>query len=198
MPSHKSYSFNEGSGTDGIEPHDRDVQDMLAVQKAFTVQGPHQALAMIQGKKLIENRSWPIPCGWYAIHVGSARGSYWGRKVASHHPELPQDEEALTGIPFGAIVGLIFIAEQRSVVECNKDFWARGPICHVISKAKQLANPIPARGSQGLWMLGEEAQHLIVAQLPGSPIMHHDLSTLGVSCDSCKNTPTTTAWRKWQ
>lgn len=137
--------------------------------QGLTVQGPHQALAMLQGRKLIENRSWPIPVGWYALRVGAARGSHWGRLAADKYRDMPRDEEALAGVPMCAIVGLIHIAEQRSVAECGEDFWAYGPICHIISQTVQLEAPIAYSTQQrcgNLWPLSERTWQRIAEQLP--------------------------------
>eukprot|EP00971_Amphidinium_carterae_P136062 2696046-Amphidinium_carterae.1 len=38
--------------------------------EAITLQGAQQVMAILNGVKLIENRSWKIPCGWYALHAG--------------------------------------------------------------------------------------------------------------------------------
>ena len=116
---------------------------MAGVRQAFTVQGPQQAIAMLTGDKLIENRSWRIASGCYALHVGGTRNSYWGQEAARQHQELPRNENNIKGIPLSSIVGLVFISERRTVGECAGDFWARGPHCHVVARAVQLERPIP-------------------------------------------------------
>ncbi|CAE7720789.1 unnamed protein product, partial [Symbiodinium pilosum] len=58
-----------------------------SVRQALTVQGSQQGRAMIAGRKQIENRSWRIPVGWYALHVGSrplaALGDEWVQRTAA-------------------------------------------------------------------------------------------------------------------
>mmetsp|Transcript_47252 Transcript_47252/g.136527 ORF Transcript_47252/g.136527 Transcript_47252/m.136527 type:complete len:298 (-) Transcript_47252:68-961(-) len=153
-----------------------EMEQAAAVTQAFTVQGPQQALAMLQGMKLLENRAWRIPPGWYALHVGSQRKSEWGERAAARHPELPSEEELEDH--FGTIVGLLHIVEQRRVEECNGNQWAYGPVCHVVSHGLRFAAPIRQRGDKGLWPLSARLRGMIAAQLPDASLVQHDLSVL--------------------
>lgn len=150
---------------------------LLGVSHAFTVQGPAQALAMLTGLKVVENRAWRIPPGWYALHVGGQRDSEWGQRALEICPDLPAETELQDF--FGAIVGLLEITEQRSVAECNGYAWAFGPVCHVVAGAVQLDVPVRHRGYPGLWELTEAVRERLRAQARRSVLVHHDLRVLG-------------------
>eukprot|EP00435_Cladocopium_sp_Y103_P054755 s446_g17.t4 len=96
----ESWTWQEGYGECQLSPplrkaHRDERRDSMPfgrqtgagaekVTLALTVQGPQQALAMVNGKKQIENRSWKIPLGWYALHVGgrplAVLGEDWLRR----------------------------------------------------------------------------------------------------------------------
>eukprot|EP00927_Polykrikos_kofoidii_P059481 TRINITY_DN54631_c0_g1_i1.p1 TRINITY_DN54631_c0_g1~~TRINITY_DN54631_c0_g1_i1.p1 ORF type:complete len:347 (+),score=40.68 TRINITY_DN54631_c0_g1_i1:105-1145(+) len=155
------------------------VAAAAATMLALTVQGPSQALAMLIGKKLVENRSWSIKRGWYALHVGGKRNSDWGMRALKIDPSLPS-EETLEPF-FGCIIGLLLLGEQRSVAECGNHPWAFGPICHVVTSAVQFRRPLPCRGHAGLWPLPIDVRRQIQAELEDCPaIINHDLSPLGL------------------
>lgn len=174
------------------EDHATLKQDAARVTHAVTVQGPQQALAMLQGLKLCENRSWRIAPGWYALHVGGQRSSEWGLKAAEKHPELPSERE-LSNF-HSAVVGLLYFSEQRTLAECAGNLWAYGPVCHIVARAVRLQPPVRLRGSPGLWPLPAKERGEILAQLRGDHVrvVCHDLSALDQACDS---SPPTTASR---
>lgn len=173
-------AWQPGVPSRGLSP-DTALDEAAGTTHALTVQGPQQALAMLEGLKLVENRGWRIPPGWYALHVGATRDSEWGRKAALAHPELPS-EDTLRYF-HGCIVGLLFISEQRSVKDCAGHQWASGPICHVVSRAVKLPVPVRIRGAPSLWRLPALERHRVVAQLqPGSAVVVcHETSALGPS-----------------
>eukprot|EP00439_Symbiodinium_sp_Y106_P081140 s224_g20.t1 len=108
-----------------------------SVQQALTVQGSQQGQAMITGRKQVENRSWRIPAGWYALHVGArplaALGDEWVRRLARSWPDAPAEKS----LPSACIVGFIHISEHRRPEQCGgcQSLWAVGPICHIIDEA---------------------------------------------------------------
>ncbi|CAE7326242.1 unnamed protein product [Symbiodinium natans] len=136
--------------------------------RALTVQGSQQGRAMITGRKLIENRSWRIPSGWYALHVGarpfSALGDEWVQRLELAWPDAPPEGS----LPSTRIVGLIHISEQRQPSQCGggQSVWAVGPICHIIDEAMELPRPLAARGQPGLWKLSPGIQEQLARQLP--------------------------------
>ncbi|CAE8626897.1 unnamed protein product, partial [Polarella glacialis] len=145
------------------------------VTHALTVQGPQQGLAMVTGRKQIENRGWRIPPGWYALHVGSqplaAIGVEWCERMRVAWPEAPPERS----LPSSKIVGLIHVSEQRKPgASLPKDhpqaIWAVGPICHVIDQAVELPRGIQHGGSKGLWEISEPARQRLLRQLSGLAI----------------------------
>lgn len=162
--------------TTGLGPG---AAEAALVSHALTVQGPQQGLAMVTGRKQIENRGWRIPCGWYALHVGSqplaAIGAEWCARMRQAWPEAPAERS----LPSSKIVGLIHILEQRTPAECppkdhTQSIWAVGPICHIIDKAIQLKSPIQHRGDKGLWEIEAAARQRLLRQLPELPEQRYD------------------------
>jgi len=151
------------------------AEALKSLTHAITLQGPQQTLAILRGQKLIENRAWSISPGWYGLHVGAQRKSEWGQKAAAVCPDMPPEEK----LTFSAIVGLFYISEQRRPEECAGDFWAVGPICHVVSKVVPFLRPIPHRGEKGLWPLREEVLQRISDHAARCTVVHHDLSPIG-------------------
>uniref|UniRef100_A0A7S0AGV7 Uncharacterized protein n=1 Tax=Pyrodinium bahamense TaxID=73915 RepID=A0A7S0AGV7_9DINO len=157
-------STGKGTGKGAAEP--------ALVTHGLTVQGPQQGMAMVTGRKQIENRAWRIPCGWYALHVGSkplaAIGEEWCERMKTVWPEAPPERS----LPSSCIVGLIHVSDQRPAAKClpqdhEQSVWAVGPICHVISEAVKLPQPIHLSGSQGLWPISAATQERIKRQLRG-------------------------------
>eukprot|EP00435_Cladocopium_sp_Y103_P058496 s347_g20.t1 len=123
-----------------------------SAQKALTLQGAQQVFAILRGIKLIENRTWAIPKGWYALHAGAQMiNDERAKRTLEAWPEAPPEEE----LPHRAIAGLIYIDQIRKPQECKRGYiWARGPICNVISRAVELPRPVRCPGDRGLWELG--------------------------------------------
>ena len=120
--------------------------------KALTLQGAQQVYAILRGIKLLENRTWAIPSGWYALHSGAQQINEERRqRTLEAWPDVP-DEESL---PHRAIAGLFYVQRHCAPKDCTPNYiWARGPVCNVISKAIEFERPIPCRGDRGLWDLG--------------------------------------------
>lgn len=151
------------------------------VTHALTVQGPQQARAMLSGRKLIENRSWRIPPGWYALHVGNksleeALGRSWVERLRAAWPDAPPEQ----ALPRGALVGLLRLEEGRRPSRCPPgDLWAVGPLCHPIAEALALARPVRHHGSQGLWPIPEPARVRLAEQAAAAAaeVLKYDLSS---------------------
>jgi len=144
-----------------------------AVTKALTLQGGQQVLGVLRGYKLIENRAWKIPIGWYAIHSGSQTISEErAERIRLVWPDAPLE----ASLPHGAIMGLFYVHSQRTPEECRPGYvWARGPICHLVSKAIEFQKSIPCSGGKGLWPLQAWQLARIRAELQIAPVMHFDL-----------------------
>jgi len=132
---------------------DEELEEAVeSANKALTLQGAQQVFAILRGIKLIENRRWAIPKGWYALHAGAQMiNEERAKRTIEAWPEAPPEEE----LPHRAIAGLIYIDQNRKPTQCQKGYiWARGPVCNVISRAVELPRPVRCRGDRGLWELG--------------------------------------------
>lgn len=145
-----------------------------AVSQALTLQGGQQVLAILRGRKLIENRSWRIPAGWYALHSGSqVISDERAERVRQVWPDAPAEES----IPHGAILGLFHVHSHRPVEDCRPGYvWARGPICHIISKAIEFKGPIRCRGGRGLWQLEAWQLAKVQEELQQASVNHFDIT----------------------
>ena len=118
------------------------------VTHVLTVQGLQLALAMLTGRKLVENRTFRVRPGWIALHLGvGKRVTQHGLQAAQMYPDLPRDADQPSH--FGKIVGLLRISEHRVPRDCADHPWAIGPICNVISHALTLHTPIQWVGNLG-------------------------------------------------
>lgn len=78
-------------------------------------------------------------------------------------------------------MGLFHVHSHPELWECQPDYiWARGPVCHLISEAVELAEPIRCRGGQGLWQL-EDWQLAKVREQLQSPLVVERSFDLGAA-----------------
>lgn len=142
-----------------------------AASKALTLQGAQQVFAILRGIKLIENRTFRIPVGWHAIHVGAQFiNDERAERTRLAWPDAPKEDE----LPHGVIAGLFYVQEHRKPEDCRPGYiWARGPVCNVISRAIELPRPLRARGSQGLWDLSDSQKADIQQQLADGAVLRH-------------------------
>ena len=112
--------------------------------KAITICQPFAHL-IIAGDKDIENRPWPTRYrGPLLIHAGKSRG--W----------LSDDDEEVYGVRhqdllFGAILGIVELADCLPVIQLSRNEWAEGPYCLLLKNRRRLEKPIPYSGQQMLW-----------------------------------------------
>ncbi|CAK0874500.1 unnamed protein product, partial [Prorocentrum cordatum] len=176
VPNAERKPWGQQRGGPAAVPLDFEVsaQEMGSVSQGLTLQGAQQVLAILKGVKLIENRSWKIPLGWYAIHAGSKLiNEERGARTREAWPEVPPEES----LPHGAILGLFCVHRHLAPQKCRPGYiWARGPVCHLISKAIELPRPIFCSGGGGLWSLPPWALAEIGKQLPEASVTHFDLS----------------------
>ena len=158
--------------------------DAAAVTRALRVQGPELAELMLNGGKVVENRGDQIGLGWWVVVVGTDRKwreAKWAQPFKAVLDTVP-DDESLTRY-YGHAVGLIYLSEYRVQVECNGYRWAgRDSVCHVISHAIKLQEPIKIKPPKGFsrqwWDIEPEEQALLMAQLPAGPAICHDLTPI--------------------
>eukprot|EP00929_Paragymnodinium_shiwhaense_P081072 TRINITY_DN42349_c0_g1_i1.p1 TRINITY_DN42349_c0_g1~~TRINITY_DN42349_c0_g1_i1.p1 ORF type:complete len:322 (-),score=95.30 TRINITY_DN42349_c0_g1_i1:213-1178(-) len=150
-----------------------DLDGAESVFQALSVPNPLMAQATLEGRRVIESRSWRIPHGWYALQAGSKPvPPEWRQALKATWPDAPP-EDAMRG---GIIGGLMYIEEEeRTPEQCLGDPWAAGPRCHAISKVISLPRPVSCGGSGGLWPLPEVVREEIVEQLPYLRILYFKL-----------------------
>lgn len=149
--------------------------------RALTVRQPHASLIVL-GLKPVENRGWRPRPSHAALLIGPHDAGTAGERIAIHAAKAPDDDRiawaALGGepAPRGAIIGGVTIVETHHANECahddtsdfplhigeNHTVWrqrhcspmARPAGCHwTLADPVAFAEPIPMRGSQGLWHL---------------------------------------------
>ncbi|CAE7571485.1 LCP2 [Symbiodinium natans] len=159
-------------------PRAREDPELLAARQALTLQGAQQVLAILRGRKLIENRAWRIPQGWYAIHAGAQHiNEDRAARIRAVWPDAPPEECHGESLPHGAILGLFYVHSHTTPQGCLPGYvWARGPICHVISKSVELLRPVHCRGGKGLWDLEVWQVQQIQQQFTEINIRVHDLT----------------------
>ena len=126
--------------------------------KAISVRQPW-AWLLFHGKG-VENRSWRTSYrGRLAIHAAKTMTQEeWNAAVlfvASFDRALSDSIPVAFMLPLGAVVGTV---EQYACVALEgrtDNPWFTGPYGHVYRDAAEYADPIPARGYQGLWEWAE-------------------------------------------
>lgn len=126
--------------------------------KVITIMQPYAHL-IATGAKRVENRTWPTSYrGPLLIHAGKSRQWLDDRNGIDDRYGIP-----ISDMEFGAVVAVADLVQCASYGRIEmKDFdreypWLRehehteGPWCWVLANVKRLANPIPARGAQGLF-----------------------------------------------
>ena len=147
--------------------------------KAITL-WPEWAWAIINLGKNVENRSWVIPPGLYALHAGMR---FNGKGLSAHHRRIATDTvfrvalgEQLTDeqyhmaykmnpddIPFGSIVGVIRVMGHTHSNDIPEHLaWHDGySIANHIELIHTLPTPIPCKGALGLWTVPTDIQHTL-------------------------------------
>lgn len=152
--------------------------------RALRVQGPELAERMLTGGKVVENRSDQLGLGWWVVVVGVDRNwreAGWAQPFKAVLDTVPTDE-ALSGY-YGHAVGLIYLSEYRTQVECNGYRWAgRDYVCHVVSHAAKFKAPIKIKPPTGFsmqkWPIEPEEEPMVIAQLPADVPICHDLTPI--------------------
>jgi len=146
----------------------------LVPENALTLRGAQLCWAILHRKKTVENRSWKLRPGWYALHcskkcVPRRRYRKINRKItlniltpqqkASCGKALPA-EDALQHF-YGQLLGVFRIGERWAYEQCTQDCWAvqqKSKLgtswCYEIAEVLDLsATPVQAEGTQLSWKL---------------------------------------------
>ena len=116
--------------------------------------------------KRIENRPWKP---WDSI-IGQVIAIHAGKKMDDECLNKLYRNETPAGLitlsrrdfPRGAIIGVATVA---GCVTESSDPWFFGPFGWILKDVRELAEPIPARGMQGLWPIPPALEAMIRDQL---------------------------------
>lgn len=143
------------------------------------------AWAVAEGWKPVENRQWPLPKNMigqrFAVHAGMRYDEAWAALIRDRFGiAVPTKAE----IALGAVVAVATFrgdVDENSLDELGpKELfemgmpakltaihdWFSGPHGFLLSDVQQLVEPVPARGSQGLWSLPPAVENLVLERLP--------------------------------
>ena len=130
--------------------------------KALTVKQPW-VYGILHAGKDVENRSWRTHFrGWLAIHAGAVivrDATFPGRLVVPERDELE----------VSAVLGVVRLADVR---EKSRSRWFYRPqrgetnLAWVLEDAYSIREPIPCKGSLGLWNLSPRVTRKLKEQLP--------------------------------
>ena len=157
--------------------------------KALTIKQPW-AWAIAAGGKDIENRSWATGCGGpLAIHAGMRRDDEAGdhpliveafARVFPLPPKWPTDAETAehaarwqspASRAWGARGAVVAVADFTGFClagpeDCECGRWAvPGQVHWQLSNVRLLAEPVPVKGTQGLWTLPADVEVAVREQL---------------------------------
>ena len=132
--------------------------------RCITMKGSLISESILRGYKKVENRTWVIKPGWYALHTGAGKIEKATKLIIQQN--WPEGVQIPTNLPTSAIVGLIHIGSSTVMTEPNG--WETGPILNHIIDTIRLEEPIyNVKGNLGLWyaykvISKEEIQKLII------------------------------------
>jgi ASCH domain len=130
--------------------------------------------AITHGDKRVENRSWPAP-EWaigQVIGLHASKGFDWGAEFPPGRKALwcpPEDLSLGAVVALARITGchpLYNICNPSGVPETVCSPWAVWGQCHwLLDEVCPLAEPVPCKGSLGLWRLPEDVEKAVREQL---------------------------------
>ncbi len=169
----------------------------MSAQRFALTLWPEWAYAICALGKRVENRTWSrasVQGQWIAIHGGASIGGRKGQDAeADGIAELatmavrarvispPVGEAELRILREGARAAagkIVAVAQVQEFVRASADPWFVGPVGWVLRGVAVLPQPVPVKGAQGLWPLGEEVAAQVRLQLqarPGRPRARDDL-----------------------
>jgi hypothetical protein len=171
--------------------HSLSTADMAAspslVTHGLTLKGAQLNWAILQRRKTVENRSIRLPPGWIVLHTGVGKlDPVRSAEIAVQCPDIPPEAT----LPHGVIVGAMRVDRACTVADCAATPaapWAHGPICNVIGAVVRLTEPVPHKGSLGLWPLSADVLPHVRSALDAAPVLENDPAVLptaapGTSC----------------
>ena len=136
------------------------------ITKALTLKGAQYNHCILEGHKTIENRTWRIAPGWYALHTGTGKSdAATQQRLRLLVPSVP-DEASL---PKGVIVGAINVSHSLAEAECVSSPWATGPVCNILAATVVLPHPVPHKGALGCWNIDASVLAELQVALAAAP-----------------------------
>lgn len=131
------------------------------------MRGAQISWAILAGEKVIENRSWRIAPGWYALHTGTGVASSEQKvRMRARVPTIPAE----SSLPKGVIVGALQISHSLNLERCTSSPWASGPICNVVAQTCALKTPVAHKGALSLWPISADLLPEVQLALASAPI----------------------------
>ncbi len=137
---------------------------------ALTVWQPW-AVALIELRKDVENRSWAPPRRAIDTRIAIHAGKTLDSAAVAHLVRLGlMRPGAITGAPLGAIVGTVELqGGSRSAVSP----WAEPGMWHwLVTDPRRLREPVPCRGAQGRWPVPADVERLVLER---EVVLGHEL-----------------------
>ena len=154
----------------------------LNLSRVLCIRGPQIALAMLDGAKVVENRSYKLPLGWHALYISKGRDLKGLAEFKFEIDQLQYSTEVKDKC-YCKLIGAIFVSEIRTPEECYGYSWAKGPHCHIISHTCTLTEPVsiqkPNDGAVRWTITNEDEQKMINAKLPDVYPKPMDLAPVG-------------------
>jgi len=137
------------------------------VMRGITLNRPWPWAILHAGKR-VENRGWPPPKWmigqWLAIHAGKTFTPAAARHMAAGEIGGSLDDCRALRCPQSASdhpIGIVAVArlvgsvgaDTMNIQQTGQASWAFGPHCWQFDDVRELPEPIPCRGQQGLWTL---------------------------------------------
>lgn len=156
----------------------KDVEARLGQQdclRALTLWRPWPH-SIFFGPKRLENRPWRprvlMKGDWFAIHAGHAwdqTGSEYCRSIGY---EPPVEQWCQKGVIMGMVRYMGTISYAPTSGEQRK--WFFGPFAWLLDSVVAFDSPIPAKGSQGLWILDEDTMDKVLTEFFNTIEKHHE------------------------
>ena len=124
-----------------------------ATWRAFTIQGPQVALAMLRGSKRIESRKRRMAAGWYYLHVGRQSINSLPPECSAALRQTWPDAPEEASLSKSCVVGMVCLGKviQASKVE-NPWVCASLPLVHEIVATVEFRSPVRwEKGKQAVW-----------------------------------------------
>ena len=159
----------------------RILGEEIRIERVLSVKCPKLGSAMLDGRKVVENRKYKLLLGWHWLYISKGRDLKGLEDFKSLIDDLQYSEKDQEKC-YCKVIGGIYIAEIRAPEDCNGYPWAIGPHCHIISHTLTLAEPVEIQKPFSIcvmWQLKNETERQrIEAQLPDDPPVKHDLGPI--------------------